>query len=304
MQTRSARGGGVREPASRWRSVGSGSRRAASVRKPARPSPAARSCDASPAAITRPSTGRYMRRWNATASATPFHAATLRCRSADVRRDVAPYSSVANARSATAGGSSRSCSRRLSRRSRTRSNSCGSSRGLATISARSDNASARIAPASSARAASRRRRLRCRAARPGDLARRADASASRSPHPSSSRSPVIAASPGTIGRIERGAGTNQHQHADERHVAMLGRPARRVPFASRRPPNLGKDERRLGAGSRESWIDRPPSGHRHRLEPGSARSQTAARHDAQRDALGTEPARRRRGADLGGCARR
>ncbi len=96
------------------------------------------------------------------------------------------------------------------------------------------------------------------------------ASASRSPQPSSSRSPVSAASPW------RSGGSNAAPARISTSVLTSGTSRcsavqTSTPLARRLPADLGKDERRLGAGSRKK---RPVDRHQETAagsDPGSAR---------------------------------
>ena len=186
---------------------------------------------------------------------------------------------------------SRSCSSRLSRRSRTRSKSAASRRGPRNHlgqqrQRRRRDRSSVVRPTSVASAPTSV--SSCAPSRPSASC---SASASRSPQPSSRRSPVIAASPGRSAGSNAAPARTSDQHRKERHFAVYGRPGVE---AVRQPPapDLRKREGGLRARTAAGAIDRQASGHGHRQRALERQRRAAARHDAQRDAAGAEPSRR------------
>ena len=161
-----------------------------------------------------------------------------------------------NVRSATAGGISRSWSRRLSRRSRTRSKSPSSNRGFATISASS--AEAPVVANRAERGQPKERRvgadfgieLARRAARGLVQRERIEIAAAFV-----EQIAVIAASPGRSAGSNAAPARTSTMHADERHVMLLGGP-RIDAVRETTTANLGKREWTLGARSRKRAIDR------------------------------------------------
>ena len=168
---------------------------------------------------------------------------------------------------------SRSCTSRLSRRSRTRSKSRGSRRGRMSMSARS--AAARSAKRASVVS------VRTVASEPISESRwppiRPSVSCSsmafRSPQPSSSMSPVIAASPGRSRGSAADPIGSEHQKADERNGVLLD-----GPHAAGRCQASGGGFRETGmparGRAREASSDRPPSGHRDRTSESLSASPT------------------------------
>ena len=178
---------------------------------------------------------------------------------------------------------SRSCTSRLSRRSRTRSKSRGSRRGRMTMSARS--AAAAIGEPRQAR---QRQDGRVRsdlgievAANPSERLVQLDGvqiATAFVEHVARDRR-----EPGPLARIGGRADRQQHQQADERHGVVLD-----GPHAAGRCQASGGGFRETGTPGRgrapEASSDRPPSGHRDRTRIAERQPDASLRDDAQRDA--------------------
>ena len=116
--------------------------------------------------------------------------------------------------------------------------------------------------------------------------------ASRSPHPSSSMSLVIAARPGRSARIRRRPDRQQREKADERHGVMLDGPDPQA-VGERAAANLRKAERRIGTERRKPGAIDGHQDDRHR--PRIRRGQLGASfrdHAQEHAALGPQPVAR------------
>ena len=106
----------------------------------------------------------------------------------------------------------------------------------------------------------------------------------RSPQPSSSMSPVIAARPGAVGGSDDGPDRHEREHGDERHLPVLDGPdAQAVARASSRRI-AGNVKGRSGPERRQAAAIGRHQETATGCEPASASATRAARHDAEHDA--------------------